>query len=54
MTKKECEYVLKILERITNPDEHIEKAKAYIKKDIAHYNTYHRQLKDNYESDYRW
>lgn len=53
MTRQQLEYVLKILEHVKDQDVHIEKAKAYIQKDIAQYNASRGQLKDNYES-YPW
>lgn len=51
MKKSELEYLLKILERIKNGDEHVEKAKAYVKKDIAIYDARRGQMKDNYDYD---
>lgn len=52
MTVKELQYVMKILERIKDPDEHIEKAKAYIDKDLKVYAARRGQLKDQYESNF--
>ena len=49
MTRIELEFILKILNHIKEPDERIEKAKAFILKDIASYNARRGQLKDNYE-----
>lgn len=51
MTRVELDYVLKILNHIKDPDEHVEKAKAFINKDIASYEARRGQLKDQYEVD---
>ena len=52
MTRDELNYVLKLLERIKPKDEHVEKAIAYVNKDLAHYNARKGQLKELYEADY--
>lgn len=54
MTRKELEYIVKILNRIKDPDEHIAKALSYLNKDIANYNARRGQLKEQYESDLRF
>jgi hypothetical protein len=54
MTRLELNYILKVLNRIKEPDEHVYKAKAFIKKDIANYNARRGQLKEVYETDYDW
>ena len=52
MTKKELQYVGKILERIKNKDEHIMKAIKYVEKDLAQYEARRGQLKDQYEVEH--
>lgn len=54
MTIKELEYIMKVLDRIKDPDEHILKAKAYVEKDLAIYAARKGQLRDQYESDMGW
>lgn len=54
MTIKELEYVKKVLERIKEPDVHIEKAIAFINKNLANYAARQGQLRDSYESDSKW
>jgi hypothetical protein len=54
MTRKELEYVNKVLNRIKDPDEHVAKAIAYVNKDLAQFDSRRGQLRDQYESDYGW
>lgn len=54
MTIKELEYVKKVLQRIKDPDQHIEKALAYIEKDLKNYAACKGQLRDQYESEVNW
>lgn len=54
MTKKDTQYVLKVLERIKNPDEHILKAIAFVKRDLANFEAMRGQLRDQYESNQDW
>jgi hypothetical protein len=49
MTKKELQYVKKLLELIKTRDEYILKAIAYVDKDLAQYEARRGQLKDSYE-----
>lgn len=51
MTKKELHLILKILERIKEPDSHIEEAIHSVKKNIAVFESMRGQLKDQYEWD---
>jgi hypothetical protein len=53
MTKKELEYIQKILMRTYPKDVHLEKALAYISKDIAQYNARKGQLTEQYKHDIR-
>jgi len=52
MTKKETQYVKKVLEHIKNSDEHVAKAISYLNRDLAQYDARRGQLKDQYEYDY--
>lgn len=54
MTIKELQYLLKILNRIKNPDEYIAKAVTFIEKDLDNYKTRKGQLKDQYETHTDW
>lgn len=54
MTRAELDYLKKILTRIKNPDAHVEKAIAFVDKDIALYNSRRGQLRDQYEVDERY
>lgn len=54
MTREECKYIRKVLERIKEPDEHILKAISFVDKQLAIYNAQIGQLKDQYESNYDW
>jgi len=49
VTKKELEYVAKVLSRIVHPDEHVAKAVAYVQKDLAHYAACKGQLLEQYD-----
>ncbi len=51
MTRRELDYVLKILEHIKDPDVHVQKAIAFVKKDIATYDARRGQLRDQYEEN---
>lgn len=52
MTKRELEYVLKLLGRIKDTDPHVAKAVAYLKKDLAQYEARRGQLREQYDTDY--
>jgi hypothetical protein len=52
MTRKELMFVLTILGKIKDPDDHIAKAIAYIGKDLAQYDARKGQLKEQYEVEY--
>jgi hypothetical protein len=52
MTRKELEFILKILDRIKDPDNRIAEAIAYINKDLAIYDSRRGQLRDQYEADF--
>jgi hypothetical protein len=54
MTKKELEYVKNILTKITPKDQHVEKAIAFVEKDIKIYEARKGQLRDNYEPPGYW
>lgn len=54
MTKKELQFIMSILNRIKPIDEQVDKAIAYVNKDLAQYNARKGQLKDQYEPDYRY
>jgi hypothetical protein len=54
MTKKELEYLEKVLLRFKPQDEHVGKALAYVRKDLAHYDSCRGQLRDAYEPAYPW
>lgn len=49
MTIKELEYVKKVLTRVSPRDEHVEKALAYIEKDLKIYAARHGQLREQYD-----
>lgn len=51
MTKKELQFIEKILYRIKNRDEQVEKAIAYIYKDLAQYAARKGQLMEQYDYD---
>lgn len=51
MTKKELQLVLKILERIKEPDGHVQEAIHSVKKNIAVFESKRGQLRDMYEFD---
>ena len=51
MTKKELQYLLKLLSRIKPQDEHVAKAIAFVEKDLAIYDARRGQLMDQYEVD---
>lgn len=48
MTREQLNYLLKVLNRIKEPDEHIAKAIAYINKDLAEYDARRGQLREQY------
>jgi hypothetical protein len=52
MTKKELQYIAKLLTHIKPQDEHVAKALALVNKDLAHYASMKGQLRDQYEPDY--
>lgn len=55
MTIKELRHVDEVLSRIKNPDEQVEKAKAFINKDLATYAARKGQLKEMYSyENHRW
>lgn len=51
MNRVELNHILKLLERIKNTDEQVEKAKAFIRKDLANMNARRGQLRDTYDID---
>lgn len=50
MTRRELEYVLKVLSRIKDPDAHVFKAVVFVQKDLATYDARRGQLRDTYDS----
>jgi hypothetical protein len=48
MTKKELDTVLKVLEKIKNPDSYVLEAVYIIKKNIERYNKMRGQLRDQW------
>lgn len=51
MTKQELRYVAELLKRIKGPDEHVQKAIAYVNKDLASYEARKGQMKNQYDYD---
>jgi hypothetical protein len=54
MTKEETKNVLKVLERIKDPDANVAAAIAIVNKQLAYFNKQKGQLKQQYEYDSRW
>lgn len=55
MTRLELEFIAKVLNRITNPNEQVAKTKAYVMKDLATYDARRGQLRDyGYEDTCPW
>lgn len=54
MTRKELIHILDLLNRIKEPDGRVERAKAYVEKDLKLYDSRRGQLKDQYEFDAPW
>lgn len=52
MTKKELEDVIKVLNRIKNPDANVLKAIAIVNKNIEEYKGRKDQLKNSYEVEF--
>ena len=52
MTKKELRFIAELLNHIKPKDEQVEKALAYVNKDLAQYEARRGQLRDAYEPDY--
>jgi hypothetical protein len=52
MTRKECEHIKKILERIKPEDEQVQLGIAYIDKQLAIFNAQRGQMKEHYDSDF--
>jgi hypothetical protein len=53
MTKKEAEYIKKVLERIKEPDQHIQLAITYVDKTLRQFDACVGQLKNQYDYDMR-
>lgn len=51
MTKNELQFVMKVLDKIKDPDEYVKKARAYVHKDIAVYEARRGQMKEQYDYD---
>jgi len=51
MTRRDLQYLLKLLEKVKPRDEHVEKAIAIVDRDLANYNARKGQMKDNYDYD---
>ena len=54
MTRKECEHILKVLNKITNPDGNVIKAKAYIEKQLKIYDACRGLIEDKYITSLDW
>ena len=54
MTRKECEHILKVLNKITNPDGNVIKAKAYIEKQLKIYDACRGLIEDRYITGLDW
>ena len=53
MTRKDLEYLQKILKRIKDPDGHIAKALAMVNRDLVVYDARRGQLQEQYVYDDR-
>lgn len=53
MTRGECDYIKKILQRIKPEDERVQLAIAYCDKQIAIYDSQRGQIKEQYEADFK-
>jgi len=53
MTKQEAKNVLKVLERIKDPDAHVAAAIAIVNKQLAYFDKQQGQLRRQYEYDNR-
>lgn len=54
MTKKEFETLLKVLEKIKNPDSYVMECIHLVKRDIERYNKRKGQLSEMNEYEYPW
>jgi hypothetical protein len=54
MTRKELNIVLKVLEKIKNPDTYVTEAIYNVKKDLMRYDRRQGQLREMNEYDYPW
>ena len=52
MTRKECEYIKKILQSIRPEDERVQLGIVYVDKQLAIFNAQRGQIKDQREADY--
>jgi len=52
MTRKECEDVLKVLDRIKDPDPHVLKARLIVAKQLEEYDSRKGQLREQYEVEH--
>ena len=51
MTRAELKHVERVLERVKDPDGHVAKALAMVRKDLANYDSRLGQLRATYEID---
>jgi hypothetical protein len=54
MTRKEVNHLIKVLERIKDPDVHIHHALVICNKQLALYDKTKGQLKEQYETEHWW
>lgn len=54
MTRKEYELMLKVLEKIKNPDTYVTECIHNVKKELLRYDRRRGQLREMAEYDYPW
>lgn len=52
MNRRELKYIESVLERVKDPDGHVAKALAFVRKDLASYDARVGQLRDSYDADW--
>jgi len=54
MTKKDLELILKVLDKIKNPDTYVIECQHIIKRNIEIYNQRKGQLREMHDYEYPW